>query len=60
MERLDATTVEFLVNGKALSQVLADGGGNLTVLAYDKAVRLYSFAGEGSTSIVLFVQLVVS
>lgn len=38
MERLDATVVEFMANGKILSQVLADGGGNLTVLAYDKMV----------------------
>lgn len=38
MERLDATAVEFMANGKILSQVLGDGGGNITVLAYDKTV----------------------
>lgn len=34
-ERLDAWAVEFMPNGAKLSQVLADGGGNLTVFMYD-------------------------
>lgn len=38
-ERLDAWAVEFMPNGNKLSLVMADGGGNLTVFAYDKAVR---------------------
>ena len=38
-DRLDAWVVEFMPNANKLSQVLADGGGNLTVLLYDKTVR---------------------
>lgn len=38
-ERLDAWAVEFMPNGAKLSQVLADGGGNLTVFMYDMKVR---------------------
>jgi hypothetical protein len=39
-ERLDAWAVEFMPNGSKLSQVMADGGGNLTVFMYDKTVRV--------------------
>jgi hypothetical protein len=39
-ERLDAWAVEFMPNASKLSQVMADGGGNLTVFMYDKAVRI--------------------
>jgi hypothetical protein len=42
-ERLDAWAVEFMPNGAKLSQVMADGGGNLTVFIYDKTVRASVF-----------------
>jgi hypothetical protein len=38
-DRLEVWAVEFLPNGSRLNQVMADGGGNLTVLVYDKQVR---------------------
>eukprot|EP00775_Hariotina_reticulata_P005379 gene5379-5614_t len=35
-DKLEAWAVEFMPNATKLSQVMADGGGNLTVLVYDR------------------------
>jgi len=39
VNRVEAWAVEFLVNHSKLLQVISDGGGNLSVMQYDKQVR---------------------
>jgi hypothetical protein len=47
VNRVESWAVEFLVNHTKLVQVAADGGGNISVLAYDKQVWLWGRGGEG-------------
>jgi hypothetical protein len=51
VNRLESWAVEFLVNHTKLVQVAADGGGNISVLAYDKQVAT-PFRGQGHCTIV--------
>ena len=51
VNRVESWAVEFLVNHTKLVQVAADGGGNISVLAYDKQVAT-PFRGQGHCTIV--------